>query len=436
MNSYPKQCHYLRELCLLICLVLPIHLAGNVQADNVLDDVLVGVNYFSGWWEGPGNKWLDPNGDPWLPDYPGRQPLLGQYNTQTTMDNEIIAAARDGVDFFQILWYCMDPNRPPEPGAENLNNGLSQFCSSSESRRMKFTIEYTNHPPFIADTNEKWTQCINTWVTAMQHPSYLRVGEKLVFKVHSFSYFYSGDCHGDIHTCQHRLNTFRQAVRDANLGEMLIGCGVGEGEAVTSEHPAVGLFDFTGSYMGVPPIPQAAEPYPYDDLADYIYNCRQAHKNDVIKYVPFLAAGWDPRPWNDPRASFEFPTFEEWTQRLQEIADDMILDDTFGLPLPDGSRQKIFTTYCWNEYGEGGIVSPTVGGGYTKLEGIREVFGGYYIGDLNQDGLVDFLDYAMFALPWLETDCGTCGGADLTGDGDADFRDLNNLCRNWLAGTE
>jgi hypothetical protein len=211
---------------------------------------------------------------------------------------------------------------------------------------------------------------------------------------------------------------------------------VGEAEPITAEHPAVGLFDFTGSYMGVPPIPQANEPYSYDDLANFIYNSRQAHKDDAINYVPFLAAGWDPRPWNDPRASFEFPTFAEWVERLEEIANDLILDDTFGLPLPDLSTQKIFTTYCWNEYGEGGIVSPTVGEGYMKLAGIREVFGGYYRGDINQDGRVDFLDFALLGLQWLEADCGVCGGADLTGDGNADFYDLKEFCRNWLAGAE
>ncbi len=423
--------NFINFLVALLCLGM----LGTVFADEELKDILVGVNYFSGWWEGPGNKWLDPNGNSWLPNYPGREPLLGQYNTQTTMDNEIIAAARDGVDFFQILWYCMDTNHPPEPGAENLNNGLTQFCNSPESGRMKFTIEYSNHPPFIADTNEKWVGCINTWVAAMQHPSYLRVGGKLVFKMLSWYNFYSEDCHGNLLLCQHRLDLFRQAVRDANLGEMLIGCGVGEGESITADHPAAGLFDFTGSYMGVPPIPQAPQPYPYDDLADYIYNSRQAHKDDVIKYVPFLAAGWDPRPWNDPRPSFEFPTLLQWVARLQEIADDMRLDDTFGLPLADGSRQKVFTTYCWNEYGEGGIVSPTVGEGYMKLEGIREVFGGYYIGDLNQDGIVNFQDFALFVLRWLDTDCGVCGGADLTGDGDVDFYDFNNLGNNWSAGT-
>jgi hypothetical protein len=33
-----------------------------------------------------------------------------------------------------------------------------------------------------------------------------------------------------------------------------------------------------------------------------------------------------------------------------------------------------FTIYAWNEFGEGGIVAPTQGDQYMKLEGIKTVF--------------------------------------------------------------
>ena len=43
--------------------------------------------------------------------------------------------------------------------------------------------------------------------------------------------------------------------------------------------------------------------------------------------------------------------------------------------LPDDTRQPVFTLYAWNEFGEGGFVAPTHGGGCMKLEAVREVFG-------------------------------------------------------------
>lgn len=54
--------------------------------------------------------------------------------------------------------------------------------------------------------------------------------------------------------------------------------------------------------------------------------------------------------------------------------------------------------------------------------------------DINHNGAVNFVDYAEFALQWLETDCGECDGAELTCDGKVDYYDLKELCDNWLAG--
>ena len=116
---------------------------------------LVGVYYFAGWWEPLPNKYA-PHGRDWREDYPGRVPLLGQYNDQPTMDKEIVAAARYGVDFFQILWYPVEDTRrrsaaegrPMPPHVENVNEGLRLFLNSAENRRIRFTVEYVNHAPF------------------------------------------------------------------------------------------------------------------------------------------------------------------------------------------------------------------------------------------------------------------------------------------------
>ncbi len=50
-------------------------------------------------------------------------------------------------------------------------------------------------------------------------------------------------------------------------------------------------------------------------------------------------------------------------------------------------------------------------------------------------GPVNMIDFARFAEQWLKTGCGFCGGADLTGDGNVDFSDLEKLAEDWLAGT-
>jgi hypothetical protein len=59
-----------------------------------------------------------------------------------------------------------------------------------------------------------------------------------------------------------------------------------------------------------------------------------------------------------------------------------------------------------------------------------------FLGDFEPDGDVDMIDFAAFAGHWLETSCGECGGADLTGEGDVDMNDLEQFIANWLAGIE
>jgi hypothetical protein len=52
--------------------------------------------------------------------------------------------------------------------------------------------------------------------------------------------------------------------------------------------------------------------------------------------------------------------------------------------------------------------------------------------DLNDEPGVTFSDFCLFAANWLDSDCGACGGADLTGDGQVRATDLQHFAHNWL----
>ena len=54
------------------------------------------------------------------------------------------------------------------------------------------------------------------------------------------------------------------------------------------------------------------------------------------------------------------------------------------------------------------------------------------LGDANIDYRVDFEDYAAIADSWLRDDIPACCGADISCDGQIDFRDLNYLVLHWL----
>lgn len=344
---------------------------------SAADRPLVGVNYFAGWWRAEPNKWRTQGKD-WRELFPGRVPLLGEYNEQETMDREIAAAADFGVDFFAILWYAANPEVKRGPHTDLLNVGLETFIKSPQAGRMKFYIEFCNQPPYGVTDPKEWQKCIRTWVGAMHHPSYLRVGGRPVFKIFNSGPFVK-QYGGDMELVKERLEQLRQAARDDGVGELLIGEGVAPSIPVVNA-TAKRLFDFTGCYNASPPLPHQDEDYSYDALAEYTANSRAKHKEDVIPYVPYVEAGWNPRPWVQPGSRylsvpwFALPDRSQWRAALLQVKEDL-KSGKFGFPLPGGGVQPAFTIYAWNEFGEGGIVAPTKGEKYMKLEVIKEVFG-------------------------------------------------------------
>lgn len=132
------------------------------------------TNYFSGWWPEESSKWLDPiDGHNWRPEQVHRIPLHGFYNSQDTMNLDILAAAKHGVDCFQMLWYPTDSSGSDidEPHRIHLNEGIQFFMASPYADRLHFMIEYCNHPPFAILNREKWKSTCEIWAGILSHPS-------------------------------------------------------------------------------------------------------------------------------------------------------------------------------------------------------------------------------------------------------------------------
>jgi len=335
-------------------------------------EYLVGVYYFSGWWREQPNKW-HVDGKDWRKDWPGRAPLLGEYNEQSTMDREIAAAADHGVDFFQILWYPAG-STPKDWATAPLNAGLRQFRAATNRHRLKFTLEYVNHPPFDLRSDDQWKSACREWVSAMKDPACLRVSGRPVFKIHGLQHFLNQNG-GDTQRVAERLRTLRDIAGESGLPDLLICGGVVPAEADTSA-AAAAPYDFLTTYMDMPGLPKIEKPYPYALL---LTHAEQAWKRYAEKsprpYVPYLPAGWDPRPWKDPRPSFRMPTRGEWQSALRKARQALDHNSNLGVRPSSGQRQKMLLIYAWNEFGEGGFVAPTRGEGMMKLEAIQQVFG-------------------------------------------------------------
>ena len=52
--------------------------------------------------------------------------------------------------------------------------------------------------------------------------------------------------------------------------------------------------------------------------------------------------------------------------------------------------------------------------------------------DINNDQIINLIDFSLLAAKWLDTNCDLCDGADLTGDGNVDHADLLVCIETWL----
>lgn len=68
--------------------------------------------------------------------------------------------------------------------------------------------------------------------------------------------------------------------------------------------------------------------------------------------------------------------------------------------------------------------------------GAKKRFGLTKPGKTDDDYDIDIDDLAIIAPYRLQSDCGSCGGADLTGDGNVNLADFALMASNWLHGVK
>ncbi len=88
----------------------------------------------------------------------------------------------------------------------------------------------------------------------------------------------------------------------------------------------------------------------------------------------------------------------------------------------------------YDDNGDGASHTDPVPKGEDGVLGCQTYLVELIAGDFDGNSDVDFLDYAILAAHWLETDCEGCSGVDLTCDAKVDLFDLHQFTNNWLTG--
>ena len=329
-------------------------------------EYLIGINYFNGWNRNDPNRW-QTNGRDWRMDYPERIPVTGCYNDPETMIADIDAASEKGVDFFQMLWYVQKPER--EKNSRHLNDCFAHYFAAKNNEKIKFVLEFCNHPPYEILEDDLWEDSVDEWVKIMLHPGCLKIDGKAVFKIHGLAYFYQ-QCSRSVEKFDERISVLRAKAKGKGL-ELIIGAGV-MADAVNDDEIALSSHvDYCTTYADFPRIEETKKPYAFSVLTEQALKGRRVLVEKLHSpYVPFIMSGWYPRPWGVHSAQYAYPTEKEWKEALQGVKTALDEDERFTL-----HGKKMFTIYAWNEFGEGGIMAPTAGFGTMKLDMLKKVFG-------------------------------------------------------------
>ncbi len=386
---------------------------------GVTPTATVGAYYFEGWYhDTPGAIAAFANAE-LRNDFPEREPIwsggLWRGDTVEVMEQQIDLAADHGVAFFSFDWYWYGSQATT--ANDGINSGLKNFMLASNRNRMKFNINIVDAAPTTINSNAEWEQVADMLLPYLTDSRYLRVGGNPLIT----NFAAAG-------MTQTNYDYFQQ---------IAVAAGLDEVEFAANVTGPTSLYTHVTRYNAVPGWGAGEVEYPYQSLTEYVEGndswapgIWNTDSGGPQSYIPMVMAGWDARPWNTPPTWYFNPTRtpDAVGAHLQKAID--WIDDNPTLATPE----RLVMIYAWNEFGEGGYITPTVGdpdGLY--LDAIKSVVLVPEPGDANGDGKVDSADLATWQQNYdpLGENQNTFDMGDWSGDGLIDSADLALWQQNY-----
>lgn len=358
-----------RRVILALCLV-----GLFARSEEETFPVKVGAYYFDGW-TGKTDRWHLP--ERLINEFGYRKPVWGWVtSTPEIMRQQIDYASDYGLRFFAFCWYYPESADKHTP----LNHALELFLQAPNQERMEFCLLVANHAGFRIGP-EEWEDVCAYWVSLFKHPSYVRANGKPLLIMHSPHEL--DRLFGGPHGVRRAFDRLRETAMDAGLpGLAIAGCWTARNVSPTLTLPDQAVesgYTFVAGY-NMPHYcawdwPKRAQPFQHlvdghlkawDILAGYT----------ALPYIPVATLGWDMRPWEQPG----IPEAEQtiyYPDRTPRHVEDMVRNAVHWVIKNPAktARERIVLLYAWNEYGEGGYLTPTQQDGTAYLEAVQRGFG-------------------------------------------------------------
>jgi len=313
----------------------------------------VGVYYFPGW--NDATRWAP------IQSWPNRRPVLGWYaeGSPEVADWQIKWMLEHGITWIAYDWYWCR-------GGRHLEHGLHDaFFKARYQHLMKFCLLYANHNPQGTTSLEDSIELTKFWIeNYFRRPNYLRVDGKPVMIIFSPRRITEDMGHENVKPMFQRMD---EVCRQAGIpGIYMVACTAGD-PAVAAKLKEEGYQALSGyNYPGL----DVGEKHqmPYRHLTQTTENVwRQVADAGILKAIPAVSAGWDPRPWHgpDPRIYYPDRTPRDFVPHLQAVKDFLDRRDR---------DPHLCIIEAWNELGEGSYIEPHAEYGFEYLDAVRRVF--------------------------------------------------------------
>jgi hypothetical protein len=313
----------------------------------------VGVYYFPGWYDA--TRWAP------ILSWPNRKPVLGWYaeGSPEVADWQIKWMLEHGITWIAYDWYWCK-------GGRHLEHGIHDaFFKARYQHMIKFCLLYANHNPKGTTSMEDSIALTKFWIeNYFKRPNYLRVDGKPVIIIFSTHRITEDMGHQNVKAMFDKMDA---VCREQGIpGIYMVACARGDLASVKAlkeeGYSALSGYNYPGLDIG----DKHCLPFTHlTKTTEGVWN--KVADAGLIKEIPCLSGGWDPRPWHGPSPSIYYPDINPTTFLAHCQAAKKFLDTRDTPP-------HLCIVEAWNEWGEGSIIEPHAEYGFGFLDAIREVF--------------------------------------------------------------
>lgn len=353
-----------RLLSLIISLLFPCF--------SIAGEFNIGVYYYPGWKENvPGTV----TATPWeaIKPYPQLEPKLGWYDdgSKVTVRRQLYWMARYGINYVVFDWYYGRDKKI------YLEQPLKAYLYLSDEQKygVKFSLIWSNHTDYIFNMDQLRTM-IRIWCKRyMVRKDFMTIDDKPVVFIFSIPRLNKNLAELGMTSQQFFAYADKIAKQYGLAGISFVGAtgaadktvdytassGYAGFSAYNFHAPATFLYDKSGGF-------RVSHSYSELDLAYRDHWYWMTRNSDGFYIVP-LTAGWDKRPWGGSSD----PLHDNSSSTPEEFESHLVAAKALMLAAPEKTR-KTAIICCWNEYGEGSYIEPTVSAGFSSLAKIKKVF--------------------------------------------------------------